>query len=361
MSLAAETDIIKGLKSLMADTFGFAGTESISDSASMSTLSEWDSLAHVELLVGIKNKYGIEISPNEIGFTLTVPDLVAFIRSKLDGNKTFRQVSIAAGLSCDALVSKLFAYDDLRLGDTIYIHSSAKKLISVCSESLFEVYRLLKGDERSQRTIVFPAFAFTGESYSRYIEKTPRFSVKDTSVMTGLFPEVMRAEQNVYRSYHPLLSEYAIGPNAMWITKDAHIDPHPFHEKSTYSRLIALDAAMIGLGVDINTNAIIHMVDDKFRFQYPFDIYLNKPLRFEIELPDSTVIEKEFIAYSPDVLKKIKPRKLRPYFKDSPHIVNEFEINGIWFYMLRIKPFLEKCMDIAGDCLKSGKLPPWYG
>lgn len=358
MNKINETDIKNKLKSLMANVFEITDPEDIPDNSSMKTMAKWDSIAHVDLLLGIETTFKIKTLPDEIGFTLSFPDIVKFVLSKIDDKVVgVHQPSNEAALSWEELFSGLWAHDQVRDNDTLYIHSRTEDVFSVCGGSLTDAYRILRGEGR---TLVFPSFAFTGSSYSKYVEERPRFSVKDTSALTGLMPELVRAEQGVYRSAHPLLSECAIGPKAKWIIQDAHTNPLPFHADSTYARLMELDAAMIGLGVNINTNAIIHMVDDKFRSEYPFDIYMKEPLCFEIELADSRVVKRDFVAYAPDVLKKIKPIKLRPYFKDSPHILNEFEIYGVWFYMLRVRPFIERCTIIAADCLKKGELPPWY-
>ena len=361
MSGPLDQEVISKLKYLMASVFGMEYEESIPDDASMDKMAEWDSLAHIELLVGIRSLFDITVATDEISFTLSLPGLVSLINSKLAGAASpATQRPANSVMAWQELLDRLSVHDALRGEDTLYIHSRLKDALSLCGGPPAEVYELLRGGRNGRRTLVFPAFPFTGRSYVEYIAERPRFSVRKTASLTGLLPELMRLEKGVWRSAHPLLSEFAIGPQARWITEAAHIDPHPFHKDSTYARLMALDAAMIGLGVDINTNAVIHMVDDLFRSVYPFDIYVEKKLYFEIELADSTIEKRKFIAYSPDVLKRIKPRKLRPYFKHLPHVLHEIEINGVWFYMLRIRPFIAECIEIARRSLREGNLPPWY-
>ena len=356
-----KTEILKEVKSLMVEELDLESVDDLTDDAAMNDMPEWDSLGHVNLMLAIQEKYDIEISPEEIAFTLCLPDIVDLIQSKLDAPEEPGRPGHIPSLSVwEELFSRLWADDELRQDDTIYIHSQAKGLLKMIGGNLSDAIRHLKTYDHGDRTLVFPAFPFSSKTYRWYLSNKPRFSVANTSTLTGLLPEMIRMESNVYRSAHPILSECAVGPKAEWITKDAHLDPHPFHEKSTYARLLALDAAMIGLGVDANTNAILHFVDDKFRSRYPFELYLKDPVAFEIELKDGSVVKRSYLAYSPDMVERIKPRNLRPFFADYPQILTEFEIDDLWFFRLRIRPFLEMCTSIAQDHLERGDLPPWF-
>ena len=349
------------IRTLLAKILDLAEPESIPINASMDSVPEWDSLAHVALIVSIERKYGIKIMHDELAFSLSLPDLTQLISNKLQGKKSSSRIFSKKSLMSPAeLFSTLWAGDSLRDDEVIYVHSSMEGLINVCGSNIADISDLLKGGRNGKRTLVFPAFAFTGRTYENYVKEHPLFDVSVTPALTGLLPELLRKESGVFRSAHPFLSEYAIGPKAEWITKDAHQGIHPFHESSTYARLLDSDAVMVGLGVDMNTNAIIHMVDDKFRHLYPFDIYLKEPVRVRIRLADGSEVSKKYIAYSPETLKKIKPRRLRPHFNSFPWILKEMELGGVWFYRLRIRPFIEKCTEIAAESLNKGKLPPWY-
>lgn len=354
-------NITLNIKRLMIDEFDLASVEDIPDDAKLGSIRQWDSLAHVSLLMKLQDTFGIEFVPEEIAATLSLHDLVTTVIMKRGGRiKPVVSRSAVSTNAWEKLFSRLWMEDRLREDDTIYIHSRAQAVLEVIKGSLSDAIEFLKSAGGGNRTLVFPAFPFTSGTYNAYITARPRFSVATTPAVTGLLPEMILKEANVRRSAHPILSECAVGPKAEWITCDAHLDPHPFHTDSTYARLLESDAAMIGLGVDINTNAIIHMVDEMFRGSYPFELFSRDPLKFEIELSDGKIIKKDFFAYSPDMVRRIKPRNLRPFFADHPQILKEIEIEGVWFYRLRMGPFLAKCAEIARRYLAEGNLPPWF-
>jgi acyl carrier protein len=356
-------DIACDIKQLMIDEFEMDTIEEIPEDAKMGSIRQWDSLAHVNLLVALQDKYSIEFSPEEIAETLSLASLIKTIYRKL-GIDSGEQTAVFGFVSgvWEKLFFDLWQEDELHKDDVIYIHSRVQSVLEVFKGNIADAVDYLRFGGGGNRTLIFPAFPFSSRTYTDYIKARARFSVTATPAATGLLPEMMLKEPSVRRSAHPILSECAVGPQAGWITKDAHLDKHPFHSASTYIRMQKADAAMIGLGVDINTNAIIHMVDDKLKTQYhyPFDLYIPEPLEFEIELADHSIIRRSYLAYSPDMVKRIKPRNIRPYFADYTNIYKEIETNGVWFYRIRIKPFLARCEEIARQCLSEGKLPPWF-
>ncbi|OGV65332.1 MAG: hypothetical protein A2283_05985 [Lentisphaerae bacterium RIFOXYA12_FULL_48_11] len=351
--------ILSEVKKLLAAAMNRPDIDSIPDGLCMGDWPEWDSMAHVALLVGIQERYGFMPAPEEIPETISLPRLVTFLEGKLGGySKSKADISSQDGWN--TVFDNLFGGDDMPPDICIYIHSRTAPLIGAGFGGLDRLIDLLRGKDGT-RTLVFPAFPFSSRSYKGYIASRPPFKVKSTSAFTGLLPELVRAgSRDLYRSAHPLLSEMAVGPKAKWIVSEAHTASDPFHPLSTYRRLMEDDAIMVGLGLDMNTNAIIHYVDDHFKDRYPFPVYLPEPLDFDIEFEDGHVETRSYLAYSPDMVRRIKPRNLRPYFSATPEIVREISCNGVSFFRLRIKPFLEKCTALAESALNIGELPPWF-
>lgn len=54
------------LRRVVASVLGVRA-EGLSDSDSPETLSAWDSVAHIQLVIAIEAEFGIEFSPEEIG------------------------------------------------------------------------------------------------------------------------------------------------------------------------------------------------------------------------------------------------------------------------------------------------------
>lgn len=58
-------DIAEQVRDALADTLGLSPLD-ISDSASASTLSQWDSLHHVMLIVGLEDRFNVTYTSEEI-------------------------------------------------------------------------------------------------------------------------------------------------------------------------------------------------------------------------------------------------------------------------------------------------------
>jgi len=347
------------IKTFMKDIFELDSALHIPDTLKMMDLFEWDSLSHITLLSRIQEHYQITFSPEEMADVFSLPQIIQLIDQKLkpipaaladSTQKPFDPQPIEA-----LLKQHSFAEEDV-----LYVHSQAKKVFGLCGGTPLEMIQWLLGGECGQRTVIFPAFPFVSDTYVHYLDSHPRFHAEKTPVCTGLLPELARKLQGAERSLHPVLSECAIGPKARWLTESAHLASYPFSPNSTYSKLVELDASVFGIGVDINTNALIHMIDDEFKEYYPFNLYMKRPIEFEIEFPDGHLEKREYWVYSPEIIRRIKPRKLRPFFEKYPQILTEFELENVWFYRLKIRPFFEKLRELAKQSLCSGRLPPWY-
>ncbi len=63
------------VKSVMAEVFEI-DQNSINDDASQKTISEWDSLQHLNLMVELEDKFDISFEPEEIGDMTTLEKIV---------------------------------------------------------------------------------------------------------------------------------------------------------------------------------------------------------------------------------------------------------------------------------------------
>lgn len=52
----------------------------ITEDASMKTIAEWDSLKHIELIVGIEQHYGIELTGDEIAEMTSVKAIKTILK-----------------------------------------------------------------------------------------------------------------------------------------------------------------------------------------------------------------------------------------------------------------------------------------
>jgi acyl carrier protein len=69
------------LRDLVADVFGLAPAD-VPDDASPDTIPAWDSLHHLELMLGLELEFGVKISTQDIPELLSVEAIEAYLREQ---------------------------------------------------------------------------------------------------------------------------------------------------------------------------------------------------------------------------------------------------------------------------------------
>ena len=69
------------LRELVADVFGLAPAE-IGDDASPDTIPAWDSLHHLELMMGLELEFGVKVSTEDIPELTSVEAIEAYLREQ---------------------------------------------------------------------------------------------------------------------------------------------------------------------------------------------------------------------------------------------------------------------------------------
>jgi aminoglycoside N3'-acetyltransferase len=133
-------------------------------------------------------------------------------------------------------------------------------------------------------TLIMPAYPFR-VTHAEYLASRPRFDVNKTPAAIGLIPEVFRRTAGVRRSLDPDFSIAALGADAGDIVETAPGDEDPFGETSVYARLLKRDSTLLGLGVSLNTNSFIHVIDSRLSDRYPRPAYAG---RFAADVADSS-------------------------------------------------------------------------
>lgn len=76
--------LIDDLRGLLAETFGVDVVE-IGPEAQLGELPQWDSMAHMDLMLALEARYAVELSAETIGGLTSLPLIVAHIESKQNG------------------------------------------------------------------------------------------------------------------------------------------------------------------------------------------------------------------------------------------------------------------------------------
>jgi acyl carrier protein len=74
-------DVEEGIRQMAADIFGVPVADIGLDS-SPATVSTWDSLQHLNLILGVEAELGVEFTPEEVEGIESVGDLVSLARTR---------------------------------------------------------------------------------------------------------------------------------------------------------------------------------------------------------------------------------------------------------------------------------------
>jgi acyl carrier protein len=70
------------IRTMASDLFGVP-VDQISAASSAQTLDNWDSIQHLNLVLAVEEKFGLQLSPEEIEQMKTVGDTAKLVESKL--------------------------------------------------------------------------------------------------------------------------------------------------------------------------------------------------------------------------------------------------------------------------------------
>lgn len=74
----ANTDLLNDLRALLAETFR-TPVEQISAELAYGDLPQWDSLGHMDVMMALEEKYGVQISTETISALTSLPVIAAYV------------------------------------------------------------------------------------------------------------------------------------------------------------------------------------------------------------------------------------------------------------------------------------------
>jgi aminoglycoside 3-N-acetyltransferase len=155
-------------------------------------------------------------------------------------------------------------------GGVLYVHSSLDWLATagIAAGTVLPTLREWVG---AGGTLIMPVYPCR-TLHLEYLRGQPVYNVRTTPSAVGLISELFRRTDGVVRSLDPDFCIAALGPEAAVLTAtDGGRDP--FGPSSVYARLIARGATLVGLGVSLNTNSFIHVIDSRLATLYPRSPY----------------------------------------------------------------------------------------
>jgi len=206
-------------------------------------------------------------------------------------------------------------------------------------------------------TLVMPTYPFR-VTHLEYLESRPRYDAAKTPSAIGLLSEVFRRIPGVRRSLDPDFCIAALGEDAEDIVAADLAHEDPFGAESVYARLIERDATMIGLGVSLNTNSFIHVIDSRLSAQYPAGVYGD---RFPVEVVDAhgatTTAWRR--AVLPQFQRLTQPSCIAHACAQDPLAFASRSIDGAQFFRWNLSRWSAWCDDHGRTATAGAGWPCW--
>jgi aminoglycoside 3-N-acetyltransferase len=209
----------------------------------------------------------------------------------------------------------------------------------------------------SSGTLVMPAYPFR-TTHLEYLEGNPSYDVRRTPTAVGLIPELFRRAGDVVRSLDPDFCITAAGREAGELVQSDLDDPDPFGRASTYEGLIARGATLVGLGVSLNTNSFIHVIDSRMRSGYARTVY---PRSFDVDVIgyDGTPRRVTRLALAPEFQQLTKPSEVVTAVSGDDKMFSSRRVNEVQFFRWDLSRWSQWCVAHAERALDTGLWPCW--
>jgi aminoglycoside N3'-acetyltransferase len=207
-------------------------------------------------------------------------------------------------------------------------------------------------------TLVMPSYPFH-TTHLEYLESGATFDVRRTPSAIGLLPEMFRRTAGSIRSLDPDFCVTARGREAAAIAGTSPAAVDPFGSDSSYQRMLDRHATLVGLGVSLNTNSFVHVIDSRAQSGYPAPVYEDRTF-------STTVIDADGRRHT------IARKALRPAFQQltSPSSINAVmnprssafttaEIAGARFFRWDLEAWSSWCLTHAKHQAVASAWPCW--
>ncbi len=173
--------------------------------------------------------------------------------------------------------------------------------------------------------------------------KVDIFDVKKTPSYAGIISELFRRHESSVRSLQPTHTVCALGPNADYFTKEHHLSPFPFGDKSPWSRIADVNGLLVGLGLPIGYTSVWHAVEDLLYPDFPVQVYYPDP--WNLKVRDYQGVERQIPAFVHCHQVKVQHSRFLDELPAGAHRFKKF--HGITIFVLEAEPFLRTMAEIA--------------
>jgi hypothetical protein len=204
-----------------------------------------------------------------------------------------------------------------------------------------------------------PSFPYaTNAEYASYLAGPIEIDGGRTPARVNLPGELLRRRPEARRSLAPIYPLAAIGPDAEEIIAEDHLESMPFAARTAFAKLAERRSVLLGLGVDINTCAFVHLIDDPFVDRLGLPIYPREPVRARLYRNGQFVTDGAYSYVTPEARRGIRPVKLQPFLASQSWYRHCNEPCPC--YVLPVGDFVRFGRELVADDLARGVLPAWH-
>jgi aminoglycoside N3'-acetyltransferase len=209
-----------------------------------------------------------------------------------------------------------------------------------------------------QGTLVMPSYPFHSTHHA-YLESHPSYDVRRTPAGIGLLPEMFRRTAGAVRSLDPDFCVSASGAEAEAIAGAEPSAPDPFGIDSSYQRMLDRHATLVGLGVSLNTNSFIHVIDSRAETGYPAPVYEDRLLSARLVDANGHSSEVPRRVLRPQFQQQTAPSLIEHQMQPAPDLFDAFTINGAQFFRWDLDAWSSWCLAHARRQAADGAWPCW--
>lgn len=226
----------------------------ITDESSLGCVPNWDSLKHMEVVLLIEEKYGIQPTPDNVVRMMSFQGICDVLNNQQQIQKSARMLTEADFVNALKDVG-------LKKGDHVFVQSSIGTFGKI-DIPLYTIKNAFQSVLEEEGTLTVPTFNFC-------FTRGENFDIDESESETGLFSEYIRKSQDAVRSQHPPFHSVAsIGKYAN-ILGDAKSNTS-FSRNSVFGKMLDLNFKICMFGTTLKHNTFFHYVEEQVGVPYRF-------------------------------------------------------------------------------------------
>lgn len=264
-------------------------------------------------------------------------------------------------LACHINFMEMLSYLQVPRNGVVFVHSSVDWLKKVGLHDVLELLHTLIEWISPDGTLVMPSYPYIG-SHVEYLRKKPFFYVQRTPSVVGLLTEIFRRSPDVRRSLEPDHPLCVYGKDTEKIISYPLLQhaTDPFGPGSRYRYLLDnMEITLLGLGVSLNTNSFMHVIDSKLQQWYDFPLYTTESFEATVIDYEQHTLKVTSHAVRDQIHINIKPSTLLKEIIEDRRMMTVCCVGKTQFFRLDLVSWQTYALEHGYKRLMQGRLPIW--